>query len=118
MDVLLVEDEAAIRETVAEALREAGYRVSAAASAEEALEMVAAGGTAPRVLVADLRLGNGMDGLTLGAEARRRWGPLGVIYATGNPEAFEGRLLGPTERYVIKPYTPAGLVQAMRRVLV
>jgi CheY-like chemotaxis protein len=117
MDVLLVEDEAAIREAVAEALREAGYAVSAAASAEEALQLVEAGGSAPRILVADLRLGSGMDGLALGAEVRRRWGPLGVIYATGNPEAFEGRLLGPSERYVIKPYTPAGLVQAMRRVV-
>lgn len=118
MDVLLVEDEASIRETVADALRGAGLKVAEAASAEEALRLVAddeAG--APRVVVTDLALGPGMGGLALGAEALRRWSQIGVVYATGNPQEFEGRVLGPSERYVVKPYTPAGLLQVMRRVM-
>ncbi len=117
MDVLLVEDEPLIREAVALALRDAGYVVSEAASAEQALDLVAQDPRGPRVLVTDLQLGPGMDGLALGAEALRRWAPIGVVYATANPQQFDGRLLGPNERYVVKPYTPESLLLVVRRVV-
>jgi CheY-like chemotaxis protein len=117
MDVLLVEDEELAREAAAEALRHAGLEVAEAATAEEALRIAEADGDGPKVVVTDLRLGPGMDGLTLGAEALRRWARIGVVYATGNPQEFDGRLLGPTERYVVKPYTPANLLQAVRRAM-
>ena len=116
MDVLLVEDEAPIREAVGEGLRSAGFDVLTASSAEEAL--AAMGDRAwPRVVVADLTLGDGMDGLRFAAEARRRWPGIGVVYATGRPDLFEGRVLGPAERYVLKPYTSAALLQVVRRVM-
>jgi CheY-like chemotaxis protein len=119
MDVLVVEDEPLVRETAVAALREAGFSVAEAASAEEALalaESAGDGGGPPAVLVADLRLGPGMDGLALGAEARRRWPDVGVVYATGHPDSFDGRLLGPRERYVLKPFAPAALLSAVRRL--
>jgi CheY-like chemotaxis protein len=118
MDVLVVEDEPLVRETAVAALREAGFRVAEAASAEEALALAErdGGGGPPAVVVADLRLGPGMDGLALGAEARRRWPGVGVVYATGHPESFDGRLLGPRERYVLKPFAPAALLGAVRRL--
>ena len=118
MDVLVVEDEPLVRETAAAALREAGFRVAGAASAEEALALAErAGDGPPAVVVADLRLGPGMDGLALGAEARRRWPGVGVVYATGHPDSFDGRLLGPRERYVVKPFAPAALLGAVRRLV-
>jgi CheY-like chemotaxis protein len=118
MDVLLVEDEPLVRASAAEALRDAGFDVTETASAEEAL--AAADGAAdgpPRVLVADLHLGPGMDGLTLGALALRRWPQVGVVYATGHPEALDGRFLSPRERYVVKPFAPAALLRAVRRLM-
>ena len=92
--------------------------MAAAASAEEAPALAgsAADGPSP-VVVADLRLGPGMDGLALGAEARRRWPGVGVVYATGHPDNLDGRLLGPRERYVVKPFTPAALLGAVRRLM-
>ena len=121
MDVLVVEDEPLVREAVAAVLRGAGFGVAEAASAEEALALAGSGGHgggggAPAVVVADLRLGAGMDGLALGAEARRRWPGVGVVYATGHPDSFDGRLLGPRERYVLKPFAPAALLGAVRRL--
>ena len=125
MDVLVVEDEPLLRETAVAALREAGFRVAEAASAEAASAEAAlalgeragdGGGGPPAVVVADLRLGPGMDGLALGAEARRRWPGVGVVYATGHPDSFDGRLLGPRERYVLKPFAPAALLGAVRRL--
>ena len=118
MDVLLVEDEPLVRAAAAEALRAVGLDVAEAASAEEALAAVerAADG-APRVLVADLHLGPGMDGLALGASMLRRWPRVGVVYATGHPEALDGRFLGPRERYVVKPFTPTALLRAVQRLM-
>ncbi len=116
MDVLLVEDEDPIREAVGEGLRNAGFDVLMASSAEEALAAMS-DRARPRVVVTDLTLGNGMDGLRFAAEAQRRWPGVGVVYATGRPDFFEGRVLGPAERYVLKPYTPVALLQAVRRVM-
>ena len=117
MDVLVVEDEPLVRETAVAALREAGFSVAEAASAEEALALAErADDGPPAVVVVDLRLGPGMDGLALGAEARRRWPEVGVVYVTGHPDSFHGRLLGPRERYVVKPFAPAALLGAVRRL--
>jgi CheY-like chemotaxis protein len=118
MDVLLVEDEPLVRDTVVEILRDAGFTVAAAGSAEEALTAAeSCTDGPPPVVVVDLHLGSGMDGLALGAEALRRWPGVGVVYATGYPGDFTGRLLGPQERYVVKPFKPTVLLHAVRRLM-
>jgi CheY-like chemotaxis protein len=118
MDVLVVEDEPLIRESVAQVLRDAGYAVSEAASGEQALALL---GQDPRAGPAwsspTCCSALGMDGLALGAEALRRLAPVGIVYATGNPQHFDGRVLGPSERYLVKPYTPEGLLQVVRRAM-
>ena len=119
MDVLVVEDEPLAREAVARDLREAGYRVGEAATAEAALaiaEAAAASGPPP-VVVTGLHLGPGRDGLSLGAEVLRRWPEVGVVYITCRPDALEGRLLGPREHYVVKPFAPEALRNAVRRLM-
>ena len=116
MDVLVIEAPL-VRETAVAVLREAGFSVAEAASAEEALALAESAddaGGPPAVLVADLRLGPGMDGLALGTKTRAARSPdVGVVYATGHPDSFDGRLLGPRERYVLKPFTPAALLGAV-----
>ncbi len=120
LDVLVVEDEPLAREAVARELREAGYQVGEAASAEAALataEAAAAASGPPPVVVTGLHLGPGRDGLFLGAEVRRRWPEVGVVYITCRPDALGGRLLGPREHYVVKPFAPETLRQAVRRLM-
>jgi DNA-binding response OmpR family regulator len=88
MDVLLVDDETLLRETLAEDLADAGLDVAEAPDAEAALDAASAAGQAdgpPRVVVTDVNLGRGMDGLALAAEVRRRWPEVGVVVMTGKP---------------------------------
>jgi CheY-like chemotaxis protein len=79
--VLLVDDEATVREIVAEQLLAAGYTVRAAADASEALEMLDRGWD-PNVLIADLSMPD-MNGVALLAEAQRRRPGLPAIILTG-----------------------------------
>jgi CheY-like chemotaxis protein len=53
--ILLVEDDAAIRETIAELLEEEGYRVASAANGAEALELLSAP-ELPSVILLDLMM--------------------------------------------------------------
>lgn len=118
MDVLLVEDDCCVRECAAGLLRGSGFSVVESASAEEALALAAGDpGGPPAVVVTDLHLGPGMDGLAFGDAVRRHWPEVGVVYATGHPEGLDGRVLGPRERYVVKPFTRDALLGAVRRLM-
>ena len=115
--VLLVEDEPRARDAIAEALDGAGLGVAGAASAEAALRAVEAdlAGPPPAVLVTDTDLApDGMDGLALAAEARRRWPGLGVVYVTGRPSGLDGHVLRGRDRFLPKPVAPVALVRAVR----
>ncbi len=79
--VLLVDDEEAVREIVAEHLLQAGYAVRTAADGAEALALIG-GGWPADVLIADLSMPD-MDGLTVIAEAQRRRPRLPAIVLTG-----------------------------------
>ena len=116
--VLLVEDEPLVRAALAEDLAAAGLAVAAAPDAEAALRLAgAADAPPPDVLVTDVDLGPGMDGLALAAEARRRWRTVGVVVMSGNPENLRGRTLGPREQCLRKPFGPPRLVAAVHALL-
>ena len=120
MYVLLVEDEGLISEMLAEDLADAGLDVAEAPTAEVALVVAAAAGQAgkpPCVLVTDVNLGGGMDGLALAAEVRRRWPEVGVVVMTGRPSNLNGRRPGPREVCLLKPYGPPRLAEAVRHLL-
>ena len=79
--VLLVDDEAVVREVLAEQLEEAGYRVLAAASGTEALALLAAG-TSVDALVTDLTM-PGIGGLAVIRAAQERYPGLPAVLLTG-----------------------------------
>ena len=120
MDVLLVDDETLVRETLAEDLADAGLDVAEAPDAEAALRAASAAGEAgqaPSVLVTDVNLGLGMDGLTLAAKVRRRWPEVGVVVMTGKPANLNGRGPDPREVCLLKPFGPPRLAAAVRHLL-
>ncbi|MFK4525183.1 CheY-like chemotaxis protein [Bradyrhizobium japonicum] len=80
MRILVVEDDALIREFVVEALREEGYDVIHAANGAEALAWC--GRLVADVLITDVRLPGGIGGWKI-AEHSREHDPGLVIYATG-----------------------------------
>jgi len=116
MDVLIVDDEPLVREIVAENLAEDGLRVVGAVSAEDALE-VAGTVEAPGVVVTDVNLAPGMDGLSLAEEVHRRWPSTGVVIMTGNPGYVGSRTFDENERFLPKPFGPSRLVTAVREVM-
>jgi DNA-binding NtrC family response regulator len=112
MDVLLAEDDALVREALAETLTDAGLIVAAAASAEDALRIAEAEpAPPPSVLVTDVDLGAGMDGHALAGACRRRWPALAVVVISGEPDNFRARDPGPRGVFLAKPLRPAQLVR-------
>ena len=114
LSVLLVEDDELIRECLAELLGDAGWRVTAAAGAEQALQWGEAR-TAPDVLVTDLCLGRPMNGLALIGAARRRW-PLVPAVLMSGADLGEPVLAG-GGRYLRKPFTGAALIQLIAELV-
>ena len=121
MDVLLVDDETLVRETLAEDLADAGLDVTNAPDAEAALGAASAAageaGGPPRVLVTDVNLGRGMDGLALAAEVRRRWPEVGVVVMTGKSANLNGRRPDPREVCLLKPFGPPQLAAAVHELM-
>ena len=108
--LLLVEDDVLLRECVGEMLGDAGWRVAEAANAIEALDWMNARGM-PDALVTDLRLGPGMGGLALIAEARRRWPQLCAVLVSGADPG--GLCLHPSDRFLGKPFSMGRLLQVV-----
>lgn len=107
--ILVVEDDATVREGLRELLADGG-RVRDAADAAEALECMAAEGV-PDVLVADMQLGSGMNGLELIAVARLRWSGVRAVLISGTNMAEP--VLGPGDRFLRKPFTVEALTRAV-----
>ena len=79
--VLVVDDDATVREMLAGMMEERGYRVAQAGDGQEALAQLE-GGAAVDLLISDFAM-PGMDGLTLIREARRRRPELSALLLTG-----------------------------------
>jgi len=79
--ILLVEDEAPLREAVAERLTDRGFHVEQSASGEEAVSRL--GGFAFDIVITDLRLGGGIDGTAVLDEARALYPDIIGIIVTG-----------------------------------
>ncbi|MCQ8242054.1 PAS domain-containing protein [Rhizosaccharibacter radicis] len=109
--VLLVEDDSLIRLSTADILRDGGYEVREAESADEALDWLR-NGTAD-VLVTDLNL-PGTSGDTLAARVRAMRPATGVVFATGDA----GSITRPTDgaRVLNKPFSPEELLDAVAGV--
>ena len=114
--VLVVDDEASIRELLTRTLALTEYDVEAVADGQAGLERLR---LAPYdLLIADLRM-PGMDGLTLIREARRLQPSLPIIIITGystESSAIEAVNLG-VVGYLVKPFRVPQVLAAVARAL-
>ena len=113
MDILLVEDDELVRECLAEALQEAGLRIEGTSTAEAALVLLRSGHP-PDVMVTDINLGAGMDGLAFARAARLLHPGLPVVFISGRYS--ELRNMMPYERFLPKPFTTPALLRAIEDV--
>ncbi len=109
--IIIVEDEAAIREFEAINLKRVGYTVVEAGSAEEALEIFNTDHEGFDIALLDISM-PGMDGLTLCKELRRRSETLGIIMLTARTQEMDkitGLMQG-ADDYITKPFSPTELL--------
>ena len=108
--VLVVEDEASIREMVALNLNMAGWEVVEAPSAERALELMHHGEECDAALL-DIML-PGMDGLSLCETIRRENNEIGIIIVSAKgqeSDKIRGLSIG-ADDYITKPFSVSELV--------
>ncbi|MBL6454461.1 response regulator [Belnapia sp. T6] len=104
MTVLLVEDDAVVRLTLADFFEAAGFDFLEASNAEDALVILDNLEQPIDVLVTDLDLGPGDNGLALATKAKQKRPGLQVVYETGSEEMLAGRILLSWERVFYKPF--------------
>lgn len=118
LNILVVEDEDAIREMLVMVLEQADFQVTAAASAEEALQSLAENRV--DLLVLDWML-PGISGVELARRLKREPGfkdlPIILLTARGEEEdKIRGLEIG-ADDYVTKPFSPKELIARIKAVM-
>jgi two-component system response regulator MprA len=116
VNVLVVDDEPAVRNALERALSQAGYGVGVAADGEQALAAVEAG--APDALVLDVLM-PGIDGLEVCRRLRTSGNGVPVLMLTAR-EAVEDRVAGldaGADDYLVKPFALEELLARLRALL-
>ena len=115
--ILLVDDDDALRQTLAAVLEEHGYEVTTAGSVSEALKLITAGSY--DVLLSDLHMPGRGDGLTV-VSAMRHANPKAVtILLSAFPEmdAAAQAILLQTDQILVKPMNIPALIEAIEQRL-
>jgi two-component system cell cycle sensor histidine kinase/response regulator CckA len=117
--ILLVEDEAPVREFASTVLRGHGYRVLQACSGLDALEVWKWHKSRIALLFTDLVMPDNPTGTELAAALHRDKATLPVLFASGYPGNIFGKefRLPPGAHFIQKPYKPQALAEAVRDAL-
>jgi len=114
--VLIVDDEASLRQSLSMVLKSSGYRVTTASSAAEASQFLKAG--AFDLVFLDLKMPE-VDGLTLLREIRRLYPHMAVLILTAHAtmdSAIEAVRLGARD-YLLKPIDPERILMRAREII-
>ncbi len=114
--ILIVDDEAIVRESIRDWLTDAGYQVATAESGEEALEMIEKQDFS--LIVVDLRL-PGMHGINVLKEVKAKKPKIKSIVITAYPtdlSTAEAKKLGVID-YMVKPVVPDQLERVIRETI-
>jgi len=118
--ILIVDDEAPIRNMLAFSLDRAEMNVELAAGGDEALKMLGNGATLPDLMVVDWMM-PGLDGLQLTRTLRDTPGlkdiPIIMLTARGNENDRSRGLDSGADDYIVKPFSTRELISRVRAVL-
>jgi response regulator RpfG family c-di-GMP phosphodiesterase len=114
--ILIVDDDASVRDVISVLLQEEGYECRTAAGAEEALEIAAV--EAPPLVISDMKM-PGRDGIWLLEAFRERHPDSAVVMLTGygDTEAAVDCLRRGAVDYLLKPPKLTDLIRAIERAL-
>jgi CheY-like chemotaxis protein len=114
MKILVVEDEPLIRLGLASLVEEAGYEVIEAANASEAIAKLERDPSVAVVLT-DVDMPGGMDGVRLANYVHNRWPPIRLIVISGKVGVSLSEL-PPGSRFLTKPAPDAALLKAVHEL--
>ena len=112
MKILVVEDEPLIRLGLASVLEEAGYEVVEAANATDAIKALEADLTV-RLVLTDVDMPGGMDGIRLAHYVRDRWPPIQLIVVSGKV-GVQAAQLPVGAKFMGKPYHEPTLLSLLQ----
>lgn len=114
MRVLVVEDDLALQEAIVDTLELADFSVLAAASAEQALDLLA--DQTVDMVISDVNMG-AMDGHQLLAAIKQRWPfiPVLLITAFATIDRSVSAIQSGAVDYLVKPFEPATLINLVAK---
>jgi signal transduction histidine kinase/ActR/RegA family two-component response regulator len=112
--VLLVEDDLSVAEMTMDMLQEIGYQFAHVPSAQEGLKLLEANAAPIDLVLSDVMMPGGMDGLTFAHEVRRLYPQLPIVLVSGFVEAV--RTVAARQRIPLlaKPYSLENLASVLR----
>jgi CheY-like chemotaxis protein len=117
--ILVVEDEEGVRALVIKVLEDLGYRLLQAQSGPSAIEVWREHGPGIDMLITDIVMPDGMNGLELAERLRRSSPELKVIYTSGYlaDVSRDDIPSSDTDAYLAKPFSLPDLAKLVRRTL-
>ena len=112
--ILLVEDEVLVRLMIADKLRDAGYTVIEASSAQEALEVLRHSSVAVQLILSDVQMPGALEGVGLARKVRSEYPAIKVVLTSGNLTALDWT---DHDGFFPKPYNPDRLIQHIKTLL-
>jgi CheY-like chemotaxis protein len=110
--ILIVEDDILTNEYLEFTLRQAGYDVVFATSADEAAALLEDRHDI-QLVVTDINLPGTMNGLKLAAAVKAQWPAINIIIVTGYGVP-RGDEIPPGSLFVPKPYNARNMIEAVR----
>jgi CheY-like chemotaxis protein len=111
--ILLVEDEFLIRLMLGEALRDEGFIVLEASDGDEGLAVLQSG-QAVDVMITDVRMPGGIDGMELTRRSKGLAPARPVIVCSGHLLPTESE---PADAFFAKPYSAEALIEEIGRLM-
>lgn len=116
--VLVVEDEVLIRLVIADYLRECGYRVHEAVSADEAIAILQSPEVSVDVVFSDVEMHGGMDGFGLARWIRTNKPGMQVILTSGAERSADiAATLCEAGPLLSKPYSSQDVVARIKQLV-
>ncbi len=117
--LLLVEDNRAVRQTVAAQLKSLGYQVLEAVSGDDAALLLQRQSEAIALILSDVVMPGKLDGYGLARLAMARWPGIKLLLMSGFPgdHGTGSDAMLPAVRLLPKPYRKAELAHALRELL-
>ncbi|MBR1092180.1 response regulator [Bradyrhizobium manausense] len=112
--VLVVEDEPLLRMNTVDMVEEAGFPTLEAANATQAIQILE-NRSDISIILSDIDMPPGMDGMALVALVRRRWPPVAIILVSGQVASADV-VIPDGGRFFSKPVRPAELIATLEQM--